>query len=109
MCSQICTSPDVLIGLNWPPVGAPGLRSQMSIVEGPPLIHRRIADLRFFFISAARVRSVWPSERADPAIAEAPARWLKKWRRVMPDGVVNCIAEAPWSSKPRPVVAGHLV
>src|SRR5690348_15622310 len=89
MCSQICTSPAVLIGLNCPPVGAPGLRSQMSIVEGPPLIHSRMADLRFFLISAACVRSVWPSENAEAAIAEEPARWLRKWRRDMPEGVRN--------------------
>src|SRR3954453_9767791 len=95
MCSQICMSPAVLIGLNWPPVGAPGLRSQISIVEGPPLIHSRMAAFRFFLISAACVRSVWPSESADVAIAAEPARWLRKWRRDMPEGVKKVIANAP--------------
>ena len=33
------------IGWNGPPVGAPGFRSQMSIVAGPPPIHSKIADL----------------------------------------------------------------
>ena len=56
MCSQICTSPLVLIGLNGPPVDAPGLRSQMSIVDGPPLIHSRIADLRAL-LQVRRVRA----------------------------------------------------
>jgi hypothetical protein len=89
MCSQICTSPLVGIGLKGPPVEAPGLRSQMSIVEGPPLIHSRIADLWFFLSSAACVRRLWPSVRAGMVRADAPARWLRKWRRDMPVGVAN--------------------
>ena len=31
------------------------------------------------------------------AVAEAPARWLRKWRRVMPAGVENCIANCSGS------------
>src|SRR5262245_61174351 len=89
MCSQICTSPAVLICLKGPPVGAPGLRSQMSIVEGPPLIHSKIADLWFFFSSAACVRRLCPRVKAGIVRADAPARWLRKWRRVMPEGVEN--------------------
>jgi len=48
MCSLICRSPAVSIGLNSPPVGAPGLRSQMSIVGGPPPIHIRMQAFCFF-------------------------------------------------------------
>src|SRR4051812_47282017 len=92
MCSQICMSPAVLIGLNWPPVGAPGLRSQMSIVEGPPSIQSMMADFLFFLISAACVRMLWTSDIAGRAATEAPARWLRKWRRDMPGGMVKFMA-----------------
>src|SRR3954452_6243011 len=78
MCSQICMSPAVLIGLNWPPVGAPGFRSQMSIVEGPPLIQSMMAALWFFLISAACAFRLLTSEMAGTLIAEAPAKWLRK-------------------------------
>src|SRR5262245_57542490 len=89
MCSQIWTLPVVLIGLNWPPVGAPGFMSQMSIVEGPPSIQSMMADLRFFLSSAACVRRLWTSDRAGIAATEAPAKWLRKWRRDMPEGMVT--------------------
>src|SRR5678816_1929080 len=91
MCSLICMSPLVLIGLNWPPVEAPGLRSQMSIVEGPPLIHRRMAALCRFLRSAALARSVFVRDKAGTVRAAAPAMWLMKWRRLMPVGVVNMV------------------
>ncbi len=87
MCSQICALPLVLIGVNWPPVGAPGFRSQMSIVLGPPPIHSMMQALCFFFISAAFACSVLVKPMAGRAIAEAPARCCMKCRRLMPEGV----------------------
>src|ERR1051325_3107637 len=91
MCSLICMSPLVLIGLNWPPVEVPGLRSQMSIVEGPPLIHSMMAALCRFFRSAALARRVLVRDMAGAARAAGPAMWLMKWRRLMPVGVVNMV------------------
>src|SRR5438128_992364 len=91
-CSQICMLPEVLMGLNWPPVGAPGLRSQMSIVEGPPSIQSMMADFLFFLISAACVRMLWTSDRAGSAATDAPVKWLMKWRRDMPWGMVRFMA-----------------
>src|SRR5262245_17097658 len=35
----------VAIGLNGPPLAWPGLRSNVSSCEGPPLIHSRMQDL----------------------------------------------------------------
>src|SRR5688500_10171273 len=87
MCSLICMSPAVEIGRNGPPVGAPGLRSQMSMVDGPPLIHSKIAALRFRFRSAAWVRKLLVSERTGIVMAEAPARCDRKCRRDIPDGI----------------------
>src|SRR5262245_39300811 len=90
MCSLICT-PEALvaIGLNGPPVGAPGFKSQISIVLGPPPIHIRIAPLPDFFSSAAWAHIVSENDSAVPAIALAPARCCMKCRRVMPEGVAK--------------------
>ena len=88
-CSQICPSPDVEIGRKGPPVGAPGFKSQMSIVAGPPPIHSNIADFRFFRISSA------PAAMAPPIVIDAaiaaplPAMCAAKCRRVIPVGVRN--------------------
>src|SRR4051812_21332224 len=91
MCSQICTSPAVEMGRNGPPVLAPGLRSQMSIVEGPPLIHSRMADFLFRFSVSALAIRLLPSVRAGIVRAEAPAMCDMKWRRLMPEGVENMV------------------
>ena len=58
MCSQISTSRVVEIGLKGPPVAAPGFRSQISIVDGPPPIQSRMADLPFFFSCCSLALSV---------------------------------------------------
>src|SRR5262245_43179042 len=92
MCSLICTPVAlVLTGLNSPPVGAPGLRSQMSMVLGPPPIHIRMAPLPLFFSSAALAHMVSVNDRAAPAMALAPARCCIKCRRDMPWGVGKLI------------------
>src|SRR5437879_5766780 len=90
MCSLICTPEAlVLMGLNWPPVGAPGFKSQISIVLGPPPIHIRMAPLPFFFNSAALAHIVSANDNAVPAIALAPAKCFIKCRRDMPEGVAK--------------------
>jgi hypothetical protein len=60
----------------------------MSIVDGPPPIHKRIADLRFLLNSAALARMLWPIVRAGMVIADAPAMCFMKWRRLIPFGVL---------------------
>ena len=85
MCSQIwIPSALVEIGLKGPPVAAPGLRSQMSMVLGPPPIQRRMADLCRFFRSAALARIELVKAVAGAARAAAPATWLMKCRRLIP-------------------------
>ena len=79
----------VAIGLNSPPVGAPGLRSQMSIVAGPPPIHSMMADLCRFFMSVALASSVLVNDMAGTARADAPAKCVMKCRRVIPAGTMK--------------------
>src|SRR5687767_505148 len=90
MCSEICT-PEALveIGLKGPPVFAPGLRSQMSIVLGPPLIHSMMAALCRFFRSEALAAMALVKLMAGLAKALAAARCLTKWRRVIPEGTAD--------------------
>jgi hypothetical protein len=79
MCSQIwIPSALVEIGLKGPPVAAPGLRSQISMVLGPPPIHRRMAALCRFRRSEALASNVLVNAVAGAAKAAAPAKWLKK-------------------------------
>ncbi len=86
-CSQICRpSRLVAIGLNCPPVGAPGFMSNKSIVAGPPLIHSMMQALFCFLSRRALANRLLVNAIAGTAIAEAPARCDRKWRRVMPRG-----------------------
>ena len=80
-------SPVVEIGLNGPPLLVPGFRSHKSIVGGPPPIHSKIADLRFFFIVSAFATIALPINVDAPTTADEPAKWFMKCRRVMPAGV----------------------
>src|SRR5436190_19038231 len=89
-CSQIWTSPLVEIGLKGPPVAAPGLRSQRSMVEGPPPIQSMMALLRFALSVLALVRKVLPKASAGIAIELAPTMCETKCRRDIPAGVLNC-------------------
>ena len=75
MCSQTVT-PSALVemGLNGPPVGAPGLRSQMSMLLGPPPIQSMIAALCRFFMSVALARIELVNAVAGDTSAAAPAR-----------------------------------
>src|SRR5262245_5413828 len=61
----------VAVGLNGPPLACPGLRSNVSSCEGPPLIHSRMQD---FFgragKAAACTRSANQPETQEP---RAPA------------------------------------
>ena len=70
MCSQTVT-PSALVemGLNGPPVGAPGLRSQMSMLLGPPPIQSMIAALCRFLRSVALAIRVLVNAAAGAAIA----------------------------------------
>ena len=78
-CSQICTSPLVLIGLNGPPVAAPGFRSHRSIVDGPPPIQSMMADLpRCLQGLGIGAQGAGRTCSAGAASAEAPARWDRK-------------------------------
>src|SRR5690606_13473169 len=86
-----CALPVVLIGRNGPPVGAPGFKSHRSIVDGPPPIHSRIADLRFWRSWSALAAIACPNENADDAIAAEPARCMLKCRRVIPAGVRKAV------------------
>ena len=91
-CSQMATpSALVEICLNCPPVGAPGFKSQRSIVLGPPPIQSKIAALCRFFRSVALASRELVNAVAGAAIAADPARWLMKWRRFMPDGRSNML------------------
>ena len=76
----------VEIGLKGPPVGAPGLRSQMSIVAGPPPIHKHDGRLVLLLQSVELAARALVNEMAGKARAEAPARCCMKCRRVMPAG-----------------------
>src|SRR5688572_22751577 len=88
MCSEICTPLAlVLMGLNGPPVLAPGLRSQMSMVLGPPPIHSRMAALCRLRRSSLLAARALVKLMAGPAMAPAAARWPMKCRRDMPNGV----------------------
>ena len=81
-CSLICTSPVVEIGCEGPPVGVPGLRSQMSIVGGPPFIQRRMTDLWSDAADDSAAASTdRPSIHAEAPNAAAPLRWSRKCRR----------------------------
>src|SRR5205085_12440343 len=82
----ICTSPLVEIGLKGPPVGAPGLRSHMSIVDGPPPIHSMMAALCRFFRLSELAAMALVNEIAGSANADAPAMCCRKCRRLMPAG-----------------------
>src|SRR5438876_11908639 len=95
MCSLICT-PEALVAicLNWPPVGAPGFKSQISIVLGPPPIHIMMAPLPDFFSSAALAHMVSANDSAVPAMALAPAKCFIKCRRDMPEGVAKLIGSS---------------
>src|SRR5581483_9213903 len=85
MCSEILTPEAlVLISLNGPPVILPGLRSQMSIVAGPPAIHRMITLLLFFFSSWALACSARTNWTPGTARAEYAAACLRKCRRFTP-------------------------
>ena len=64
-----------------------GFKSQMSIVEGPPPIQRRIADLRRRFRSSALFSKVLPMAKAGMVMAEAPVMCDMKCRRDIPLGV----------------------
>jgi hypothetical protein len=79
-CSLILRPGAVVeISLNGPPLSCVGFRSHMSIVAGPPFIHRRMQDrLRFGSSAAARASGASQPETQTAALA-APTR--RKWRR----------------------------
>src|SRR5690606_17572946 len=100
-CSQIWPPPVVEIGLNSPPLGLPGFRSQISIVEGPPLIHSRIMlrDLS----TPPLARAAW-SEFIQLSIGKvmlAAVICLTKCRRLMPSDIRLMLI--PFSSQARPM------
>src|SRR5437868_13127142 len=45
------------------------------------------ATTEIYTLSLHDALPIWPSVNAGIVIAEAPARWLRKWRRDMPEGV----------------------
>jgi len=60
---------------------------------GQPSIQRRMADFLFFLISAACVRRLLTKDSEAATVAVEPARWLRKWRRVMPEGMEKVMVE----------------
>src|SRR5262249_37094045 len=86
-CSLISNpGSDVAIGEKSPPVGAPFLRSHMSIVAGPPPIHSMMHDLWRRRMSVALASTELVNDMAGTTMAEAPATCVMKWRRVIPSG-----------------------
>src|SRR5262249_14239676 len=62
----------VSISLNGPPFLWPGLRSNVSICDGPPDIHSRMTDFFFFFGSGPTARANAPNQpQTDPATTPA--------------------------------------
>ncbi len=61
----------------------------MSIVAGPPPIHNMMHDLCRFFRSVALAINELVNDIAGATMAEAPAKWVMKWRRLMPSGIRN--------------------
>src|ERR1700676_4888661 len=68
------------IGLYSPPSAVPGLRSKVSLWLGPPSIHRRMHDLCFALVAAAREASTLNQPDSDTPSAPAEAI-LRKSRR----------------------------
>ena len=70
----ICTpGAEVSIGLKGPPVGAPGLRSQMSIVGGPAFMNNMMQAFFRFCISLALARKALVNDAATGAVSAAEA------------------------------------
>src|SRR5690606_32439453 len=94
MCSQIAT-PGALVWicLKGPPVGAPGFKSQISIVDGPPPIQSMIALLPLRLSSWVWAWIDWANARAGPAMAAPAAMCFMKCRRDIPRGEMNAIAQ----------------
>ena len=76
---------EVLIGLNSPPVGSPGLRSQRSMWLGPPPI-QKMMRLLLFFLQFGRLRPADPCMKlmARDGQGRGPATCLRKCRRFIP-------------------------
>src|SRR5947209_269978 len=76
----------VSIGLNSPALAVPGLRSKVSLCEGPPSIHRRMHDLWRAPASDARPASTFIQPDSDvPPTPAADSR--RKSRRESPNMV----------------------
>ena len=65
---------------GWPvtPVGAPGLRSHRSMVDGPPLIHRTMRLLPFFLSCWASLATARMKVMPGSAMADMPATCFRK-------------------------------
>src|SRR5262249_40257742 len=89
-CSPILMpGTEVAISLNLPPLACPGLRSNRSIVDGPPDIHNRMHErLRCGMGAAARAKS---ANHPDADAPRAPAaESFSQLRRVRKE-VTSCL------------------
>src|SRR5262245_21674546 len=93
----------VAIGLNSPPFAVPGFMSKVSLCDGPPSIHRRMHDLVFDFVSAARAASGASQPDSDGASTPSDDRRRKSRR----EKEFN-MAQAPVFSFPLPPCGGGL-
>src|SRR5262245_51208006 len=86
----------VEIGLNSPAPSAPGFMSKVSLWLGPPSIHRRMHDLVFVLVSAARAASGASQPDSDGASTPSDDRRRKSRReKEFNMGISNVFLPSP--------------
>src|SRR5262249_40171348 len=88
----------VAMGLKGPPLACPGLRSNVSSWDGPPLIHRRMQErLRWVFLAASRART---SSQPDIEVPKPAALRRSQSRRDRDE--MRFMNESSQAPRPRP-------